>query len=161
MLPLELRTPSSPMIPAGNEEWAALTEELETAAEELGIPFSPPPLVPWTRKAHEMTLHALEVEDAAPIYDLLFDAYFHEGLDLGRVDVLVELAERAGLDPPELRTVLGVDRFRPEVEARRDEARKLGVRGVPTLLGAKGRMEGFIGTEGLWHFLREEGLITG
>lgn len=157
MLPLELRPPPEPLLAPSDPAWAAMERELGDIAEREDIPFDPPGFVPWTRKAHELALHGGEV--GVDVHDLLFRARFGEGLDIGRVDVLVTLAGRAGLDEAEVRTVLGVDRFGPRVEAARAEARELGIRGVPTLLAGEERLEGLRTVDELEAFLVAAGLI--
>jgi predicted DsbA family dithiol-disulfide isomerase len=158
MRPLELRPPPGPPLPPHDPGWEGMVGALGEIAREEGIPFAPPAFVPWTRKAHELALHA--GEKGMRIHPLLFRARFVEALDLGRVDVLVGLAERAGLDAAEARTVLGVDRFAPAVEADRDEARAAGVRGVPTLVVEGGRrLEGFRSAAELQAFARDAGLL--
>ncbi len=140
--PLELRAPSSPPLDPGIPQWRTLTDAMAALAEREGIPFDPPDFVPWTRKAHELTFHAGEKGQSEASRDALFRAYFVDGLDIGRVDVLVELAEALGLEASETRTVLGVDRFLPHVEEARREARSRGIRGVPTLEIGGRRLEG-------------------
>ncbi len=163
LLPLELKTPPDPLVSSSDEGWRAMHEALAEAARSMEIPFSPPAFVPWTRKAHELALHAEEKADeaqAVPMHLRLFRARFAEGRDLGRVDVLVKVADEAGLDPAEVRTVLGVDRFDPAVRAARSEALELGIRGVPTLIHGLRRLEGFRTTEELETFLSEGGVRT-
>jgi len=159
MLPLELRVPGSSPLSPRSEAWRRLTEEMARVAAELDVAFSPPDMVPWTRKAHELAFHALEVEDQASIYDLLFRAYFRDALDLGRVDVLIRLADRAGLDASEVRTVLGVDRFDARVHEARQEALASGIRGVPTLVRGPHRLEGFTQEADLHRFLLDSGML--
>jgi predicted DsbA family dithiol-disulfide isomerase len=106
-------------------------------------------LVPWTRKAHELALHAREKQLFPEVHAALFRAYLHEGRDIGRVDVLVSLAAEVGLEREEARTVLGVDRHAATVDGLRGEAERLGVRGVPTLLVAGERIEGVLPPEAL------------
>ncbi len=172
LLPLELNTPPDPLISPSEEGWRAMHEALAEEARLFEIPFSPPAFVPWTRKAHELAMHAEEGEtregdhpdgDTArpiPMHLRLFRARFVEGRDLGRVDVLVEVADEAGLDPAEVRTVLGVDRFEPAVREARSEAMEMEIRGVPTLLHGSRRMEGFRTAEEMKTFLREGGVRT-
>lgn len=155
MLPLELRPPPRPLIPPGEPEWREMERSLARVAEAEEIPFDPPAMVPWTRKAHELALHARERDREDRMVDLLFRGRFRRRLDLGRVDVLISLAEEAGLDGPEVRTVLGVDRFTPAVDDARAEALSGGIRGVPTLVDRSRRLEGFRSPEELDAFLRE------
>lgn len=148
--PLELRPPPAPLIQADDPEWQAMERRLAGIAEELGVGFRPPGFVPWSRKAHELALHAAEKGKLDPAVDLLFRARFREGEDLGRVDLLLTVAAEIGLDRAEVRTVLGVDRFAPAVEDARAEALDAGIRGVPTLVerSDQGRPWGRIRVEG-------------
>lgn len=146
--PLELRPPGSAPIDRRAPEWAAMEEAMAEEAGELGVAFRPPPGgLPRSRKAHELALHAREAGRFDAVHRGLFAARFEAGLDLGRVDVLVEVARGAGMDSAEARTVLGVDRFRPAVEAERDRLLDEGIRGVPTVRIAGGRIlvEGYPG----------------
>ncbi len=152
-VPLELRPPPGPLLDLEDPAWRAMSEALAEEARASGIAFHIPRGAPRTRKAHELRLHALEGGVHDRIHDALFRARFQEGRDLGRVDVLVELAVEHGLDGAEVRTVLGVDRFLPRLQELRDRALAAGVRGVPTLEWGSARLEGFTGPEGLRAFL--------
>ncbi|HYH82626.1 MAG TPA: DsbA family protein [Longimicrobium sp.] len=112
-------------------------EDLEAArplADELGAPLATPALVPRTAKAHEAAKLGASKDVERPMREALFTAYFGEGRDIGRVDVLVELAAAAGLDATETHVVLDVDRFADAVTADRALARRLGVAAVPALI---------------------------
>jgi predicted DsbA family dithiol-disulfide isomerase len=168
-LPLEIRPPGKPLVDPRDPGWAGMTDTLHHEAVALEIPFTPPSFVPRTRKAMELALHAKEAgkgsHDPASgsetafsaLHEALFRAHFMEGRDLGRVDVLVAIAEETGLDGPECRTVLGVDRFKPVVESVRAELLEGGIRGVPTLIDGEIRLEGFQGAGELKIFLNEPG----
>lgn len=155
-IPLELRPfPEIPVDPK-EAEWMAMTRAIEEEAKVWAVPFHPPVAVPRTRKAHEAALHAVERGFQDEFHDALFRAHFVEKRDLGRVDVLVGLAEEVGLEGPELRTVLGVDRFLPRVRELRLDALNTGIRGVPTLEWDKARLEGFAGVDRLRAFVTRQ-----
>ncbi|MEX2532209.1 MAG: DsbA family protein [Gemmatimonadota bacterium] len=163
MRPLELVPPEARMISPGDPGWREMSEFVGEIAEQEGIPYRDVAKVPRTRKAHELALHGSEQE--VPMHRALFRAHFESGLDVGRIDTLVALAQEAGLDGAEVRTVLGVDRFEPAVREARDDAARLPVRGVPTLIGTAARanegeirLEGFRSTEELDAFLRRAAL---
>lgn len=156
-IPLELRTPDRPVLDPKAPEWRGMTADLAEEARALDIPFRAPSFVPHTRKAHELALHAAESECFERVHEALFEAHFVDGRDLGRVDVLVAIAADAGLDPAEVRTVLGVDRFRPRIEELRTELLDEGIRGTPTLVEGTFRLEGYRGTRELEIFLERIG----
>jgi predicted DsbA family dithiol-disulfide isomerase len=133
--PLELCQPGQPLLNPRDVAWAAMEEGLSVDATELGVRVRAPGQIPWSRKAHELALHAQEQAGGVfeRVHGALFRAHFEESDDLSRVDRLVELASRCGLDPAEVRTVLGVDRFVEEVERERNAILGQGIRGVPTL----------------------------
>jgi len=109
-------------------------EAARPLADELGAPLTPPPLVPRTRKAHELAKFAAGKGVERAMREALFAAYFGQGRDIGRVDVLVELAAGLGLDPTEAHVVLDVDTFADAVAADAALARRLGIAAVPALV---------------------------
>ncbi|MFW6199286.1 MAG: DsbA family oxidoreductase [Gemmatimonadota bacterium] len=150
---LELRPPPDPLIDAGDREWSRYLAEMAERAEELGIPFRPPRLVPWTRKAHELALHAREKGCVAEMDRRIYDTYFAEGRDIGRLDVLVEVAISVGLDATETKAALDVDRHAARLDQERRNALGAGVRGVPTLVLGDRTLEGFHREEEIRTFL--------
>jgi predicted DsbA family dithiol-disulfide isomerase len=58
-------------------------------------------------------------------------AYMTEGEPIGLPKVLVRLAGEAGLDRDEVRNALASDRYASDVRADEENARKLGISGVP------------------------------
>ncbi len=67
---------------------------------------------------------------------LLFRAHFTDGLDLGSVDVLVELAERVELDGARVRQLLLSTEGTADVRAHLARAHDLGITSVPTFVAA-------------------------
>ncbi|GEL99648.1 DsbA family oxidoreductase [Cellulomonas terrae] len=63
--------------------------------------------------------------------EALFSAHFEHGADLGDDDTLVRIVSAAGVDADEARAALGDDTGADAVRADEDEARALGVTGVP------------------------------
>ena len=62
----------------------------------------------------------------------IFEALWQDGEDIGDEDLLVELAEDAGVDGDEIRAALDDDSLRAAVRERFTEAQQHGVTGVPT-----------------------------
>ena len=151
--PLELRRPPTPPIDPESEAWRARCAVVRRAAADYGLVVPIPDRVPWSRKAHELALHARAKGCCEAVHAALFRAFFEGGADIGRIDVLVALAEEVGLDATEARAVLDVDRHAAEVERAREAALACGVRGPPTLEAGTARLDGLPDRRGLLRFL--------
>jgi predicted DsbA family dithiol-disulfide isomerase len=152
-VPLEIRPPSEPMLDPEGGEWTVRWNTSCALATERGIHLHDPAIVPWTRKAHELVLHADPKGLGDKAHMALFDAFFVEGRDIGRVDVLVEIARNLGLDPTEAKAVLDVDRYSEEVSAFGDRARALGIDAPPAFSFGEGTLQGFHNRDTLRTFL--------
>jgi predicted DsbA family dithiol-disulfide isomerase len=71
-------------------------------------------------------------ETWAEFDESVYDALWKAGRDIGDADVLAGLAEETGIDPDEVRSAIGDDTLRSEVEGQFREAHQQGVTGVPT-----------------------------
>ena len=64
----------------------------------------------------------------------LFRAFFEHGEDIGRPDILTQLATSAGIDGGKLATALKTKRYRQRILADETKAHELGLSGVPAAL---------------------------
>ena len=140
---LELRPPPSPVLATDAPEWHDRWEDARRMDSGGRLPTNPPPFAPWTRKAHELTLHAAEAHPDAPIRRAILSSFFEEGADIGRVDVLVEIARGLGFDSTNTKAVLDVDKYEADVAARAAEARDLGVTETPTIVYGSKQLTAF------------------
>jgi len=152
-MPFELRPPPTPLTTSDDPTLAERWDRARALAVESGLTFRPGHLVPWTRKAHELLLHAATANLQGPIRTAVFECWLLEGRDIGRVDVLVELARNAGLEVTETKAVLDVDRFEADVAAARAVALSAGVTETPVLVRGDRRLEGFHNRTALGTFL--------
>ena len=152
-VPLELVTPPAPLLDPAADPWRERWVEARAAAPELEL--ASPRVLPWTRKAHELAHEARAQERFEPVHRALFEAFHLQGRDLGRVDVLLEIAVRFGMDLTHTKAVLDVDRHTEAVEAARADAERLAVAGVPALLADDRRMSGLHDRGALLAFLRD------
>jgi predicted DsbA family dithiol-disulfide isomerase len=155
-IPFEVTPPPAALVDPHTPAWRTFWEGARRAAAEQGVVLSDPRIVPWTRKAHELALHAREQGRFPALHAALFEAFLLEGRDLGRVDVLLDLAVRHGLDLSRTKAVLDVDRHAPDVVEARAQAERLGVRGVPTLRAGQGSLEGSHRSGTILAFLHED-----
>jgi predicted DsbA family dithiol-disulfide isomerase len=110
------------------EEWDVRVRPL---AERLGCEIRTPPRAVRTRKAHEAAAFARSRGMHGAMNAAIYRAYFVEGRDIGRIDVLVAIGEEVGFDPVELKVELDVDRWTEQVVADETEAARLGITTVP------------------------------
>ena len=122
--PFEVCPVPHELIDGSGPEWKAYEETVAGLAQEAEIGMAHPAFIPWSRKAHELRLHAAEQGLESPMHEEIFSVRFREGADIGRVDILVASAEKVGLDPSESKAVLDVDKHRDRVVDLRRE-RKL------------------------------------
>lgn len=141
--PFELRPAPAPLPdmdePRYRDGWE---QSVVPLAGMLGAPPMKRPTLPTrTRKAHEAAAFARTQGKGVEMHLALYEAYFLEQRDIGRVDVLVDIGASLGLDRMALKVALDVDAHTDEVMAFEEEAARLGITAVPAHLaaGADGR----------------------
>lgn len=112
--------------------------ELEQLAGVAGVGIGTPRIRPRTGKAHELARFARERGVEEEVREALYRAYWHDGRDIARVDVLTELAERHGLDRSEAKVVLDIDRYTDAVVLERELAVNAGITETPTVVVGTG-----------------------
>lgn len=112
----------------------ATFKEMEQRLLEAGgmekIPFAFEKIArtPNTFLAHRLIWHAGLQGRQDAVVDRLFEGYFEEGLNIGSVSVLAELADRAGLKAA---AFLESDEGVAEIKVEESVGHRLGIRGVP------------------------------
>ena len=105
--------------------------ERTAAADGLSYRLSADGVTGNTFDAHRLLHFAKRQGREQAMLDRLYRAYFGEQRSIFDVDALVMLANEAGLEADETRTMLQSDAYAKEVAADQREARMLGVNGVP------------------------------
>jgi predicted DsbA family dithiol-disulfide isomerase len=111
----------------GNIRDAGRSVDLEFAFEKIQR-------TPNTVRAHRLIYWATHQEQADPLVEKLFRAYFFDGRDIGSTGVLTEIAEETGLDGAAARKYLGGDHGQREVAAETRYAYENGITGVPCFI---------------------------
>jgi predicted DsbA family dithiol-disulfide isomerase len=89
-------------------------------------------LVPNTRRAHLLILHARRHALQGQINERIMRAYFQEGCDIGDTEELVRLGVEAGLEENDSRNAIVLRAGQDSVIAAERHAAALGITGVPT-----------------------------
>lgn len=117
----------------------AAHERLIALGLEAGIAFAFDRIevAPNTLDAHRLIRWAAGSGDAdaqGKVVRRLFEAYFEDGRDIGRPEILVGIAGDAGMDAALVETLLATDADRDAVRGEIETARRMGVTGVPCFL---------------------------
>jgi predicted DsbA family dithiol-disulfide isomerase len=96
-----------------------------------GLTFNPDRVMGNTFDAHRLVRLGRDRGIQGQVLQRLYEAYFAEGRPIFEPAELVGLAEAAGLDGAQAREVLTGDGYGDAVRADEDQARALGISGVP------------------------------
>jgi predicted DsbA family dithiol-disulfide isomerase len=120
--------------PHGEYLTSAWRDHVYPLAAKMNMPLKKPAIQPRSRLAHEAAKWASSHDRLAEYNLALFRAFFEFGLDIGDKSVLMNLAEEMGLDPAALDRALDKHQFTGEVVGDGEEARRLGIRAVPSFV---------------------------
>ena len=117
----------------GGDRPRQIYQAIAESGREAGIEFqfSKIKRTPNTILSHRLVHWAAKQERQEEVVDMLFKAYFEEGLDTGDMDTLVDCAVRSGI---RAQRFLASDEGRQEVVASDVYARRLGINGVPCFI---------------------------
>lgn len=114
------------------EDIKRMMEHLRTMGATFGITFADRPLLSNSRLALQAAEFARDNAKFHEYHQALFTAYFSEGLDIGDLNVLTQIARDIGLDADALVSAVGSRKYLPKLEEAKEDAARLGVSGVPT-----------------------------
>ncbi|HSG06933.1 MAG TPA: DsbA family protein [Longimicrobiales bacterium] len=152
-VPVEVCPPPTPLLDPDGAWWTSRWRAAQALADATGHALVEPRILPWTRKAHEFVFHAGQLGVGSQAHGAVFEAMFGRGEDIGRVDVLVELARGLGLDANDTKVVLDVDRYSAAVAALSMRATEAGGREIPSLARDSETLQGFHNRYALRTFL--------
>jgi predicted DsbA family dithiol-disulfide isomerase len=103
-------------------------------SEGIAFRFDRIERTPSSLSAHRLSRFAARTGRQDAVVDALFRGYFEEGRDIGRIEVLAEIARESGLDASAAHDFLGSEEERDAVLAEDRSARRLGINGVPCFI---------------------------
>ncbi len=103
-------------------------------ASEVGLPMSSRDWVSNSRPALEAAEYARDAGLFDPFHRALLHAYHAEGRDIGKIDVLHEIATSVGLNADEMVECLNDHRYAARVEDDLEISRQIGLTGVPAFI---------------------------
>lgn len=116
----------------GAERLQPMLQRVTEAGADVGVTFRFDKVsqMPNTLLAHRITA-ILPAERHQDWIHAVMGAYFEDGRDIAKLDVLLELAAGIGQDPETLRAKLAAGEGTDEVEKDFSSARGMGITGVP------------------------------
>jgi predicted DsbA family dithiol-disulfide isomerase len=130
---------------------------LKQVADELHLPLGGRKKTYNSRLAQELAKWAELKGRGDDFHKAVFQAYFVEGKNIGKIEELVHLAKSLGLSDREARSVLELRTFQEKVDFDWSRSHALGITGVPTFVVDQQTTVGFQPYEALEQFLRNCG----
>ena len=101
-----------------------------------------PPFIPCSRPALEAAEYAKEHDSFDKFHLAVFKALWEDGKNIGFRSVLRDIAEGCGLDGDELELCLDEGWYVERIDRQNQEARELGINGVPAYIIGRYLVEG-------------------
>jgi predicted DsbA family dithiol-disulfide isomerase len=101
-----------------------------------------PDFIACSRPAMEAAEYAKEQKKFDQFHLAVFKAYWEEGKNIGLTSTLRNIAEECGLDGNELERCLVEKRYAARIDEQNEEARALGVTGIPAYIIGDHLIEG-------------------
>lgn len=114
------------------QEAKSMTENVVAQARTVGLNYNFDSIKPTNSfDAHRLTHYAAEQGKAKEMTEVLFSAYFEKGEHIGSREVLIRLAEEAGMEAKQAEKILNESSYAEEVRRDEKEGADLGIQGVP------------------------------
>lgn len=126
------------------DEWSTVSARIREMADGLDLPITIPEFIPNSHEALQVAEFARDMggEAFARVHDALFRAYFVRGRNFGRREVLLDVADAAGLDREAVAMALEDERYEDELRRAGQEAERYHVTGTPTYLFGRFKVVG-------------------
>lgn len=111
-----------------------MLERLKKVAEELGLPWGTRKKTYNSRLAQELGKWAEAKGRGDEFHDAVFRAYFVDGKNIAKRDVLVGLARAVGLPEKEAKEALQSSTFKKAVDEDWNLSLRMGITAVPTFV---------------------------
>ncbi len=117
-----------------NIDIPAVQAHLKNLMEQEGLPFSDRTMTFNSRLAQELAKWADSQPNSKDMHAALYHAYFVEGKNIGKMEELLSITEKAGFDAQKARDVLENRQFRNQVDQDWIHAYQTNITGVPAFV---------------------------
>ena len=140
------------------EKIAAMLDHLRITAKELGLPFGTRSKTYNSRLAQELGLWAEDQGKGEMFHMAAFRAYFADGLNLAKPQVLLRLAQDIGLPVEEAEKILTSRAYKDRVDRDWADSRLKSINAVPTFIMGHHKMIGAQSYESLVELVGHYGI---
>jgi predicted DsbA family dithiol-disulfide isomerase len=116
--------------------------KLKATADGLGLPFGIRTMTYNSRRAQELGKWAETQGKGEAFHLAVFKACFADGLNIAKLEVLIDIAQSCGLRGDETRQVLDGRPFENAVDDDWNRSRAMGITAAPTFLAGSNRLVG-------------------
>ncbi len=109
-------------------------EQLRRQGKEVGVVFNTHSILSNSRLALMASEYARDQGQYDAFHENMFHAYFTEGLDIGKPDVIAAVAKKSGLDEKETLHAVRDGRYASRLNEARKEGELLGLTGIPLFI---------------------------
>ncbi len=147
MFPLHPDTPEAglsleDLFHVDSDKIGQMISQLQQMAHGLGLAFGDRRMTYNSRLAQELGIWAAE-QGKGYAYDMTaFTAYFGEGQNLAKHNVLLEIVKQAGLDQETAKQILTDRSYSSKVDRDWQLSRNLGIKAAPTFVMGDSRLIG-------------------
>jgi predicted DsbA family dithiol-disulfide isomerase len=104
---------------------------IEATKEDLKFNLDSIQVTPNTKFSHILTKLAFKKKIGHKVLNIIYDAYFSKGIDIGNVDVLIKLGKSKDINEKEIIDVFSSDKEMNDINQNDTIARSMGINGVP------------------------------
>lgn len=134
-----------------------MVAHLQNTAAELSLPFGPRNMTYNSRLAQELGKWAIGLGQEGQYHKAIFKAYFADGFNIGKVETLLTIVERIGLEKKEAAKVLTERLYKNEVDKDWQASQVKGVTAVPTFIMGGDKVVGAQSYQVLEQLLQQNG----
>ena len=109
-------------------------DQLRARGKEVGVVFGNHTLLSNSRLALMASEFARDQGQYDSFHENMFHAYFTEGLDIGNLDVIADVAKKSGLDEKETLSAVRDGRYASRLNEARKEGQLIGLTGIPLFI---------------------------
>ena len=135
-------------------------KNMKVRMDAEGLPYGKRTHTYNSRNAQELGKWADTQNNGEAYHDALYRAYFVDARNISEIDVLVDVAQSAGLDGIAALESLQKHNFKDEIDKDWEKSKKYGFNGVPTFLAGGFSVAGAQPYETLEYFVKEAGGIS-